>query len=58
MLVLTRRVREAIVFPDLGITVRVVHLKGGAIRLGIEAPKGVTVFREELLAVTRPRSTL
>ena len=50
MLVLSRRLYEAIVFPGLGITIRVVHVKGGAIRLGIEAPKEVAVLREELLA--------
>jgi carbon storage regulator CsrA len=58
MLVLTRRLHEAVVFPELGITVRVVHVKGGAIRLGIEAPKEVAVLREELVGGISPFSPL
>jgi carbon storage regulator len=49
MLVLSRRINETIVFPDLSITVRVVRLKGGNVRLGIEAPSEVKVVRGELL---------
>jgi carbon storage regulator len=52
MLVLSRRVNETVVFPGLGITVRVVRIKGGAVRLGIETPRGVAVLREELLNTT------
>jgi carbon storage regulator CsrA len=52
MLVLSRRAGETIVFPSLGITVRVVRSRGGAVRLGVEAPRGVKVVRGELLAVT------
>jgi carbon storage regulator CsrA len=54
MLVLSRRVREALVFPELGITVRILHLKGGAVRLGIEAPPEVRVLREELVPLRVP----
>jgi len=50
MLVLSRRVDEAIVFPSLDITVRVLMLKGGVVRLGIEAPNDVPILRGELLA--------
>ena len=49
MLVLSRRVGEQIVLPELGITVTVVAIKGGAIRVGIVAPPEVRVVREELL---------
>jgi carbon storage regulator len=49
MLVLSRRLNELIVFPGLDITVRVLAVRGNAIRLGIEAPRGVAVFREEIL---------
>jgi carbon storage regulator len=56
MLVLSRRVNETIVFPDLDITVRVVGVRGTSIRLGIEAPRGVAVFREEVLL--RKKATL
>ncbi len=49
MLVLSRRLHEAIVFPGLNITIQVVEVKGGGVRIGIEAPKDIQVLREELL---------
>ena len=48
MLVLSRKRMERIVIgSDIRITV--VKLEGGQVRLGIEAPGGVMVLREELL---------
>jgi two-component system, OmpR family, response regulator len=52
MLVLSRRPNEKIVFPTLGVTVQVVALKPGLVRLGIDAPHDVTVLREEVLERT------
>lgn len=49
MLVLSRKVNEKIVI-DGGIVVTVVKVEGGQVRLGIEAPSDVKVYREELLA--------
>jgi carbon storage regulator CsrA len=49
MLVLTRRPNESIVFSGLGVTVRVIEVRGNSVRLGIEAPPSVRVFRAELL---------
>lgn len=52
MLILRRRCREAIVISG-EITVRVLEIEGGRVKLGIEAPPDVSVLREELLeAVT------
>lgn len=48
MLVLSRRTDEKIVFPGLNVTVQVVAIKRGAIRLGITAPPEVTVLRAEV----------
>lgn len=48
MLVLSRKLHEKIVFPGLGITVHVVAVKPGVVRLGIEAPLDVAVLRSEL----------
>lgn len=47
MLILTRRVGEAIKISD-NITVVVLGVKGSQVRLGIEAPEGVAVHREEI----------
>lgn len=47
MLVLTRKVNEAIRIGD-DIIVRVLEVRGGQVRLGIEAPEDVKVYREEL----------
>ncbi|MGC8640200.1 MAG: carbon storage regulator CsrA [Isosphaeraceae bacterium] len=49
MLVLSRKLNEKIVI-DGGIVVTVVKIEGGQVRLGIEAPGHVKVFREEVLA--------
>jgi carbon storage regulator len=50
MLVLTRKLGEKIhIGPD--ITLTVVDVNGGRIRLGIEAPQQVSIFRAELLNV-------
>ncbi|QEH36948.1 hypothetical protein OJF2_55330 [Aquisphaera giovannonii] len=48
MLVLSRKLNEKIVI-DGGIVVTVVKIEGGQVRLGIEAPAHVKVFREEIL---------
>jgi carbon storage regulator len=48
MLVLTRTVEEAIIIGD-GIRVTVLDVRRGKVRLGIEAPGGVSVVRQELL---------
>ena len=47
MLVLGRLAREAIMIGD-DIKIVVVDIKGDKVRLGIEAPKSVTVHREEV----------
>ncbi len=49
MLVLSRRLNEKLVLPGLNVTVQVVAVKNGVVRLGVEAPPSVQVLREELL---------
>ncbi len=49
MLVLSRGTQEAIIFPALGITVRVLKLNQKLVKLGIEAPAHIEAFRNELL---------
>lgn len=49
MLVLTRRIDENIVIGDEGdIRVRVLGIRGNQVKIGIEAPKDVSVHREEI----------
>ena len=49
MLVLSRRIGERLVI-DGKITVTVIEVRGGQIRLGIEAPPEIPVRREEVAA--------
>ncbi len=55
MLVLSRKLGEKIqIGPD--ITLTVVDIDRGKIRLGIEAPKDVKIFRNELIP-EQPKTT-
>jgi carbon storage regulator len=48
MLVLSRKVGERIVLPGCQVTVTVLAVHGGQVRLGVSAPAGVAVHREEV----------
>ena len=48
MLILTRKVEQGIVI-DEHTRVRVLSIDGERVKIGIEAPKHITVLREELL---------
>jgi len=52
MLVLSRKLNEKIVI-DGGIIVTVVKIDRNQVRIGIEAPGHVRVFREEIIGVSR-----
>ena len=47
MLILTRRVGESIMIDD-EVTVTVLSINGNQVRIGINAPKGIPVHREEI----------
>lgn len=47
MLILTRRVGESVVIGE-DVTVTVLGVKGNQVRIGINAPKTVSVHREEI----------
>ena len=52
MLVLSRRTDEAIVFPNLGITVKILRVDRRAARIGIEAPAEIRILRKEVARAT------
>ncbi|TOI34973.1 carbon storage regulator [Vibrio parahaemolyticus] len=47
MLILTRRVGETLMISD-EVTVTVLGVKGNQVRIGVNAPKEVSVHREEI----------
>ena len=52
MLVLTRRPGESIVVGE-DIVITVIEIKGGQVRIGIDAPRSVEVYREEIYEQVR-----
>ena len=55
MLILSRKPGESIQISD-NISVTVSEVKGGRVRLSIEAPKSVRIVRQEILAIELPLS--
>jgi carbon storage regulator len=47
MLVLTRKPGDSIVIGDQ-ITIKFIEIKGGAIRIGIDAPRDCKIYRQEI----------
>lgn len=54
MLVLSRKLGEKIFIGD-NICITVVDIDRGKIRLGIEAPRDVPIYRQELLPLKSPQ---
>ena len=52
MLVLSRKINERIRIAD-DVEITVVDIRGGKVRIGIEAPRHVAVYRVELLEERR-----
>ena len=57
MLILTRKLGEAIKLGD-EITVSIVEIKGNHVRLGIDAPADVMVYRKELYEKIRSENIM
>ena len=47
MLIITRRPNQKIMLGD-NVTIHVMEVSGNNVRLGIEAPKSIPVYREEI----------
>jgi carbon storage regulator len=52
MLVLSRKESEQLIINE-NIVITVVRIAGGGVRLGIEAPREVSIRREELLVLPK-----
>lgn len=52
MLIITRRPGERIMLGD-DITIHVMEIVGNNVRVGIQAPKSVPVYREEIWAAVK-----
>ncbi|PKL07022.1 MAG: carbon storage regulator, partial [Spirochaetae bacterium HGW-Spirochaetae-7] len=47
MLILSRKLNEKIIIGD-GVTVSIIEIRGDQVKLGIDAPKTVKVYRQEV----------
>ena len=56
MLILTRRVGETITIGD-DVEVKVLGVKGNQVRIGVAAPKEVSVHREEIYDIIQQEKT-
>jgi carbon storage regulator len=52
VLIITRRAGQKIMLGD-DITVHVMEIVGNSVRLGVEAPKSLPVYREEIWAAVK-----
>lgn len=57
MLILTRKPGEGVRIGDT-ITLKVVEIRGNQVRLGVEAPRNVSVHREEVYEHIREQNEL
>jgi carbon storage regulator CsrA len=48
VLVLTRRSKDKISFPQVGITVHFIRVQAGQVKVGVDAPRDVAIIRDEV----------
>ncbi len=49
MLVLARKIEESIIIGD-DIVIKIISIEKGVVKLGIDAPKSISIVRSELLS--------
>jgi carbon storage regulator len=57
MLILTRKSGEGIRIGD-SITLRIIEVRGNQVRVGVEAPKNISVHREEIYELIQAQNKL
>lgn len=55
MLVLARKLNESIVIGD-NIVVKVISIENGVVKLGIDAPKEISIIRDELIQEVKDKN--
>jgi carbon storage regulator len=52
MLILSRKINEKIMIGD-DISISIIEIRGDQVRIGVDAPKSVKVFRQEVFAAIK-----
>ena len=55
MLILTRKPQEGLILDDGRVWIRILEVTGSRVKVGVEAPRDVSIVRDELVAHGRRR---
>ena len=47
MLVLTRRTKDKVFFPQVGITIHFLRVQPGQVKVGVDAPRDIAILRDD-----------
>ena len=56
MLIITRRPGEKVIVGD-DVVIEVIEVSGSSVRIGINAPKSIPVYREEIYSAVKAENT-
>jgi len=57
MLILTRKSGQSILIGD-DIKIRIIEVKGNQVRIGVEAPRNISVHREEIYKIIQDKKNV